>query len=180
MEALFTGAATLLLVFLYLGLGAWVFSGLMLVSVTSLYFLVDFPLDRIGAIVQPIVWRSASAWELAAIPMFVWMGEIIFRTDISERLFRGLSPLADAVPGRLLHTNVAGCALFAAVSGSSAATTATVGKITATALTRLNSRSKWRLSIRPAGARSANPCAARAMRRASRLDRSVLKGSLDL
>ena len=91
MEALFTGAATLLLVFLYLGLGTWVFSGLMLVSVTGLYFLVDFPLDRIGAIVQPIVWRSASTWELAAIPMFAWMGEIIFRTDISERLFRGLS-----------------------------------------------------------------------------------------
>lgn len=135
MDALFTGAATLLLVFLYLGLGAWVFSGLMLVSVTGLYFLVDFPLERIGAIVQPIVWRSASTWELAAIPMFAWMGEIIFRTDISERLFRGLSPLVDAVPGRLLHTNVAGCTLFAAVSGSSTATTATVGKMTATALT---------------------------------------------
>lgn len=134
MEALITGTATLLLVFLYLGLGAWVFSGLMLVSVTSLYFLIDFPLGRIGTIIQPIIWRSASTWELAAIPMFVWMGEIIFRTDISERLFRGLSPLVDMIPGRLLHTNVAGCTLFAAVSGSSTATTATVGKITTVAL----------------------------------------------
>ena len=134
MEALITGTTTLLLVFLYLGLGAWVFSGLMLVSVTGLYFLIDFPLVRIGTIIQPIIWRSASTWELAAIPMFVWMGEIIFRTDISERLFRGLSPLVDMIPGRLLHTNVAGCTLFAAVSGSSTATTATVGKITTVAL----------------------------------------------
>ena len=134
MEALYTGTATLLLVFLYLGLGAWVFAGLMLVSVTGLYVLLDFPLHRIGIIIQPIIWRSASTWELAAIPMFVWMGEIIFRTDISERLFRGLSPLVDTVPGRLLHTNIAGCTLFAAVSGSSTATTATVGKITTVAL----------------------------------------------
>lgn len=134
MEALYTGLATLFLVFLYLGLGTWVFSGLLLVSVTGMVVLLDFPLSRIGAIMQPIVWRYATTWELAAIPMFIWMGEIIFRTDIAERLFRGLAPIVDSIPGRLLHTNIAGCTLFAAVSGSSTATTATVGKITTTAL----------------------------------------------
>jgi tripartite ATP-independent transporter DctM subunit len=96
--------------------------------------VLDFNPHRIGVISTKIMWRYASTWELAAIPMFVWMGEIIFRTDISDRLFRGLAPLVDAIPGRLLHTNVLGCTLFAAVSGSSAATTATVGKITTTEL----------------------------------------------
>jgi tripartite ATP-independent transporter DctM subunit len=87
-------------------------------------------LARIGAISAGIVYRYASSWELSAIPLFIWMGEILFRSDISQRLFRGLSPLVDNIPGRLLHTNVFGCTLFAAVSGSSPATTATVGKIT--------------------------------------------------
>src|SRR5690606_20615195 len=96
----------------------------------SLYLILDMPVDRIGTIAARITYRYASTWELAAIPMFIWMGEIIFRTDISDRLFRGLAPFADKIPGRLLHTNVLGCTLFAAVSGSSAATTATVGKIT--------------------------------------------------
>ena len=86
--------------------------------------------QRIGTIAASIVVRYASTWELAAIPMFIWMGEIIFRTDISDRLFRGLAPFASRIPGRLLHTNILGCTLFAAVSGSSAATAATVGKIT--------------------------------------------------
>ncbi|HET6468339.1 MAG TPA: TRAP transporter large permease subunit [Geminicoccaceae bacterium] len=136
MDALVTGLLVLLLIFLFLGAGVWVFAGLLLVSITGLALILGFPLERIGVIGSRIVIRSASAWELAAIPMFVWMGEIIFRTDVSERLFRGLAPWVDRVPGGLLHTNVAGCTLFAAVSGSSAATTATVGKITTTELAR--------------------------------------------
>src|SRR4028119_282321 len=91
-------------------------------------------LTRIGTIAASITYRYASTWELAAVPMFIWMGEIIFRTNISDRLFKGLVPFVDKIPGRLLHTNVLGCTLFAAVSGSSAATTATVGKITVTEL----------------------------------------------
>ncbi len=134
MEALVTGLIILVLIFFFLGIGTWVFAGLLLVSITGLWLVLDFNLHRIGVISTKIMWRYASTWELAAIPMFVWMGEIIFRTDISDRLFRGLAPLVDAVPGRLLHTNVLGCTLFAAVSGSSAATTATVGKITTTEL----------------------------------------------
>lgn len=136
MEALVAGLVILVLILFFLGLGVWVFAGLFLVSVSGLFLLLDMPAQRIGVIGTNIIFRYASAWELAAIPMFIWMGEIIFRTDISNRLFRGLSPLVDFVPGRLLHTNILGCTLFAAVSGSSAATTATVGKITTTELQR--------------------------------------------
>jgi len=140
MEALIAGLVILVLVFLFLGAGTWVFAGLLLVSTTGLLILLpdSFSAHRVGVVITKIMYRYASTWELAAIPMFIWMGEIIFRTDISERLFKGLAPLVDHIPGRLLHTNIAGCTLFAAVSGSSAATTATVGKITTTELARRN------------------------------------------
>ena len=134
MEALISGLVVLALIFLFLGSGVWVFAGLLMVSVTGLMFLLDFAPQRIGTIASSIMYRSASSWEVAAIPMFIFIGEIIFRTDISNRLFRGLAPWVDRIPGRLTHTNVLGCTLFAAVSGSSAATTATVGKITTTEL----------------------------------------------
>ncbi|RRD57495.1 TRAP transporter large permease subunit [Comamonadaceae bacterium OH2545_COT-014] len=134
MEAFAVAVAVLAMIFITLGLGVWVFAGLLLVAVASLLCIAGFSVDRIGVIVKSIVWKSASTWELAAIPLFLWMGEIIFRSDISERLFRGLAPLVEWLPGRLLHTNVMGCTLFAAVSGSTSATTATVGKITTTAL----------------------------------------------
>lgn len=117
-----------------LATGMWVFLSLVLAASLSLFGIMDFSPDRIGAIASRIVVRSASSWELAAVPMFIWMGEIMFRTDISDRLFRGLAPIVRRIPGGLLHTNVFGSALFAAVSGSSAATTATVGKITTTEL----------------------------------------------
>lgn len=136
MDAIVSALVVIALVFIFLGLGAWVFAGLFLVSVTSLWLLLDMDLSRIGTIAAGIVYRYSSTWELAAIPLFIWMGEIIFRTDISDRLFRGLAPFVHWIPGRLLHTNVLGCTLFAAVSGSSAATTATVGKITITELER--------------------------------------------
>ncbi|WP_417607482.1 TRAP transporter large permease [Primorskyibacter flagellatus] len=124
----------LALIALFLTMGVWVFAGLFMVAIGGMYFVVDMPLTQIGTIARSITWRSASAWELSAIPLFIWMGEIIFRTDMSDRLFRGLSPLVQWLPGRLLHTNVMGCTLFAAVSGSTSATTATVGRITTGAL----------------------------------------------
>ncbi|MET3599738.1 TRAP transporter large permease [Martelella mangrovi] len=120
----------LALLVVFLGAGTWIFAGLMLVGAGAMYFALDFNLIRIGAIATKVVSSSAVSWELAAIPIFIWMGDIIFRTDISNRLFRGLSPLVSRVPGGLLHTNVIGCTIFAAISGSSTATTATVGKIT--------------------------------------------------
>ena len=82
------------------------------------------------------VWGSASSWTLTALPLFVWMGEILFRTRLSEDMFKGLAPWLERIPGRLLHTNIIGCTIFAAVSGSSAATCATIGKMTLPELTR--------------------------------------------
>ena len=76
------------------------------------------------------IWGTASSWTLTALPLFVWMGEILFRTRLSEDMFRGLAPWLERLPGRLLHTNIIGCTIFAAVSGSSAATCATIGKMT--------------------------------------------------
>ena len=76
------------------------------------------------------IWGSSSSWTLTALPLFIWMGEILFRTRLSSDMFRGLSPWVQALPGRLLHTNVIGCTIFAAASGSSAATCATIGKMT--------------------------------------------------
>jgi C4-dicarboxylate transporter DctM subunit len=75
------------------------------------------------------VWSATASWTLAALPLFIWMGEILFRTRLSEQMFQGLSPWLQWLPGRLIHTNIVGCGIFAAVSGSSAATVATVGKI---------------------------------------------------
>ena len=82
------------------------------------------------------IWGSASSWTLTALPLFIWMGEILFRTRLSQDMFRGLAPWMQSLPGRLLHTNVVGCAIFAAVSGSSAATCATIGKMSLPELAR--------------------------------------------
>lgn len=130
--------ATIIFLAFFLGAGVWIFAALLMVGISGLHFLLDFPLPRIGSIMRGTMWRTASTWELAAIPLFVFMGELMFRTDISERLFKGIAPWANLVPGRLMHCNVAGCTIFAAVSGSSTATTATVGKITLEELTKRN------------------------------------------
>ena len=129
-EAAFVALVVLGLMLAYLAIGIWIFAALLLVAVTGLAFLAGFSFDRIGFILEAVTWSAVTRWELAAIPMFVWMGELMFRTDISKRLFNGLAPLVSLLPGKLLHVNIIGCTLFAAVSGSSAATTATVGKIT--------------------------------------------------
>ncbi len=122
--------ATVGFLFAYLVLGVWVFVAVLMVGISTFYVLLDFPLDRLGSIMRATMWKSASSYELASVPLFILMGEIIFRTDISNKLFRGLAPWANFIPGRLLHCNTGGCTLFAAISGSSTATTATVGKIT--------------------------------------------------
>ncbi|UTW11714.1 TRAP transporter large permease [Marinobacterium rhizophilum] len=136
MDTLFAAAGVISLILLVLGLGTWVFAGLVIVALGSLVWLGDFSPERAGLILSRILYRAGSSWELSAIPLFIFMGELIFRSNISERLFRGLEPWTNRVPGGILHTNVVGCALFAAVSGSSAATTATIGKITTTELAR--------------------------------------------
>lgn len=130
METLIPSMVVLGLLILWLTLGVWLFAGLMLVGVTGLMLVLGLPLQQIGSIMKGTMWTSANTWELSAVPLFIWMGELAYRSDISNRLFKGLEPWVDLLPGRLLHANVAGSTLFAAVSGSSAATTATIGKIT--------------------------------------------------
>jgi len=134
MDAMSSSLFFLLMMLFFLGTGVWIFASLILVSIIGLATIVGYPMDRIGAIMVKRLYAASGSWEIACIPLFMWMAEIMFRTDFSERLFNGLAPLVDKLPGRLLHTNVAGCALFAAVSGSSTATTATIGKITVTEL----------------------------------------------
>lgn len=112
--------------FLLLGTGVWV--GLSLIGV-AVVGMVMFTTRPAGDAMVTTIWTASSSWTLTALPLFIWMGEILFRTRLSEDLFRGLSPWMMRLPGRLLHTNVVGCALFAAISGSSAATLVTVGKM---------------------------------------------------
>src|ERR1700687_1219781 len=103
MDPLITAGFLLLFVFIYLGLGIWIFAGILLVGLSTLYFQLGLPIDRIGAIVKGTMWNSADSWEISAVPVFMWMGDLIFRTDISQRLFRGLSPWVNVLPGRLVH-----------------------------------------------------------------------------
>ena len=101
MDAIIAGLTVLVLILLFLGSGVWVFIGLLLVSTSGLFLVLDFPAHRIGAILGKILFRSASSWELAAIPLFIWMGEMILRTDISAKLFRGSSTLGAPYSRRL-------------------------------------------------------------------------------
>ena len=107
--------------------GVWVGAALMSVGILSLELFRSMRVDRFLA---GDIWGTATAQELVTLPLFILMGEILFRTRLSDNLFSGLSPWVRSLPGRLLHVNVLGCTMFAAVSGSSAATTATVGRIT--------------------------------------------------
>jgi C4-dicarboxylate transporter, DctM subunit len=120
---------TLLIVTLFALLGSGVWIGLTLAGVAWIGMQL-FSSRPAGDAMAITVWGSASSWTLTALPLFIWMGEILFRTKLSESMFRGLAPWVNALPGRLLHTNVIGCTIFAAVSGSSAATCATIGKMT--------------------------------------------------
>jgi tripartite ATP-independent transporter DctM subunit len=116
-----------LTLFLILGSGVWI--GLTLSGVAWVGMQM-FSARPAGDAMAMTIWGSASSWTLTALPLFIWMGEILFRTRLSQDMFKGLAPWMQALPGRLLHTNVVGCAIFAAVSGSSAATCATIGKMT--------------------------------------------------
>jgi C4-dicarboxylate transporter, DctM subunit len=119
----------LLVVTLFLILGSGVWIGLTLSGVAWIGMQL-FSARPAGDAMAVTVWGSSSSWTLTALPLFIWMGEILFRTRLSQDMFKGLAPWMQALPGRLLHTNVVGCAIFAAVSGSSAATCATIGKMT--------------------------------------------------
>ncbi len=112
---------------LCLGLGVWIGPALLIAGIFAMEFFTSRP---VGPSMATTVWSHISLWGLASLPLFIWMGEILVRTRLSENLFNGLSPLLRRMPGGLLHVNVVGCTAFSAISGSSAATLLTVGKIT--------------------------------------------------
>ncbi|MCT8267500.1 TRAP transporter large permease subunit [Afifella sp. JA880] len=109
-----------------LALGLWVALSLLGVALVAILLMTNVPA---GAVTATAAWGASNSWDLTALPMFIWMGEILFRTRLSEDMFAGISPFMRRIPGRLLHVNIVGCAIFAAVSGSSAATTAMIGRM---------------------------------------------------
>lgn len=119
--------------FTLLGVGVWISISLLTVGWLGVGLFSNAPAVKAMA---NALWASSSSWTLAALPLFIWMGEILFRTKLSENLFKGVAPWVGWLPGKLLHVNVFGCAIFAAVSGSSAATVATVGKMSLPELER--------------------------------------------
>lgn len=122
-----------IMLFVVLGSGLWIGLSLLAVGMVAMEFVSPRP---VGDSMALTIWGSTSSWTLTALPLFLWMGEILFRTKLSENMFKGLAPWFNHMPGRLLHVNVIGSTIFAAVSGSSAATCATIGKISLPELSR--------------------------------------------
>ena len=116
----------MLLLFAVLGSGVWIALALAACGFVAIMTKMSTPA---GQVLATSMWAASDSWDLTALPMFIWMGEILYRTKLSEDMFAGLAPWLQRLPGRLLHVNVVGCAIFAAVSGSSAATCATIGRI---------------------------------------------------
>ncbi|MCB9942428.1 MAG: TRAP transporter large permease subunit [Geminicoccaceae bacterium] len=135
MEQVYLTVIFLVTLFFFLGTGIWVALSLLGVALVGMELFTSRPA---GDAMITTIWTGASSWSLTALPLFIWMGEILFRTRLSEDMFRGLSPWMARLPGRLLHTNIVGCTIFAAVSGSSAATMTTVGKMAIPELRRRN------------------------------------------
>ncbi len=119
-------SALIVLLFVALASGLWIGLALSAVGLIAMSFATSRP---VGDSMVLTIWGSTSSWTLTALPLFLWMGEILFRTKLSEDMFKGLAPWLNRLPGRLLHVNVIGSTIFAAVSGSSAATCATIGRI---------------------------------------------------
>lgn len=126
MTEIYATVLFLFVLFLLLGSSVWIGLALMGVAWVGMELFTSRPA---GDAMITTIWTSSSSWTLTALPLFIWMGEILYRTRLSEDMFRGLAPWMGKLPGGLLHTNIAGCTIFAAVSGSSAATLTTVGKM---------------------------------------------------
>ena len=133
MSAVEMGLLLALVLFALLGTGLWVALSLLAVG---LFALTAFTGAPVGLALGTSFWGSIATWSLAPLPLFVWMGEILFRSRLSEDMYGGLAPWLRRLPGRLLHVNVLGCGVFAAVSGSSAATAATIGRMSIPELRR--------------------------------------------
>ena len=135
MPELFLTIFFISILLIFLGTGIWVALSMVGVSAIGMFLFTSRP---VGDAMATTIWGTSSSWTLTALPLFVWMGEILFRTKLSENLFKGLAPWMSRLPGGLIHVNVVGCALFAAISGSSAATVATVGKMSIPELRKRN------------------------------------------
>lgn len=133
MDQLVLTGIFLSVLFLLLGSGVWIGLALLGVALAGIELFTSRPA---GDAMITAIWSMLSSWSLTALPLFIWMGEILYRTRLSEDMFRGLSPWLARLPGGLLHTNIVGCTIFAAVSGSSAATLSTVGKMSIPELRR--------------------------------------------
>ena len=156
MEQIYLTGLLLFVLFLLLGGGVWI--GLSLMGV-ALFAMELFTTRPAGDAMVTTIWGSSSSWTLTALPLFIWMGEILFRTRLSQDMFTGLAPWLRGCRAASLHTNIIGCAIFAAVAGSSAATCATIGKMTLPELQgpRLSRGPDHRHSRRRRHARAADP-----------------------
>src|SRR6188768_2674500 len=126
MDILVVGAILLGLMLVLLAGGVWIAMTLAICGwVGQAFFTNTSPGNNLFS----SFWESNASWELAALPLFIWMGEILFRTKLSEEMFEGLRPWLNRIPGRLMHTTILGCGIFGSVSGSSAATCATIAKV---------------------------------------------------
>jgi tripartite ATP-independent transporter DctM subunit len=125
-DQLIVGALLLVVLLALLATGVWIAMALAIAGwVGQAFFTTTQP----GKNLFSAFWSSSESWELAALPLFVWMGEILFRTRLSQQMFEGLAPWLNRIPGRLMHVNILGCGIFGSVSGSSAATCATIAKV---------------------------------------------------
>ena len=133
MDILTIGGILLILMLVLLSGGVWIAMTLAICGwVGQAFFTTTQP----GLNLFSAFWESNASWELAALPLFIWMGEILFRTKLSEEMFTGLAPWLNRIPGRLFHTTILGCGIFGSVSGSSAATCATIAKVSLPELTK--------------------------------------------
>lgn len=135
MEQFYATGIFIFVLFLLLGSGVWVGLALLGVAWVGMELFTTRPA---GDAMMTVIWAASSSWTLTALPLFIWMGEVLFRTRLSEDMFKGLSPWMAKLPGGLIHTNIVGCTVFAAVSGSSAATLTTVGKMSIPELRKRN------------------------------------------
>ena len=123
------GAILLALMFVLLAAGVWIGMTLAIVGGVGMVWFTTLSTGVTAKNLFTAFWNANASWELAALPLFIWMGEILFRTKLSEQMFTGLAPWLNRVPGRLMHTTILGCGIFGSVSGSSAATCATISKV---------------------------------------------------
>jgi len=133
MEQMMLAVAVLGVLFLLLGAGVWIGVTLLISGYVAVEFFTAAPS---GSLLASTVWDQSWPWTLTALPLFIWMGEILFRTKLSEDMFAGMSPWLNWLPGKLLHVNIVGCAIMSAITGSSAVCSATVGRISVPELRR--------------------------------------------